>query len=61
MCVCELTERWHMATEKPRVSPANKFVLRSGKSEIKAQVPVYNERRRKSAKYHTLEITIKNM
>ena len=50
-----------MATEKPRVSPANKFVLRSGKSEIKAQVPVYNERRRKSAKYHTLEITIKNM
>ena len=40
-----------MATDKPRVSPANKFVLRSGKSEIKAQVPVSNERIRKSAKY----------
>ena len=50
-----------MVTEKRRVSPANKFALRSGKSEIKAHVPMpkRNRRRKKSAKYHTLEITNK--
>ena len=63
VCVCELTEGRHMATEKRRVSPANQFALRSGKSEIKAHVPVNKRNKKKkenkSAKYHTLEITNK--
>ena len=50
-----------MATEKRRVSPANKFALRSGKSEIKALVPVPKRNKKKkgekSAKYDTLEMT----
>ena len=49
VCVCELTEGRHMATEKTSGSPANKFVLRSGKSEIKAHVlvPKRNKRKKK--------------
>ena len=46
-----------MATEKRRVSPTNKFALRSGKSEIKARVPVPKQKKKKkkkkSAKYLT--------
>ena len=61
VCVCELTEGRHMATEKRRVSPADKFALRSGKSQIKNHVPVPKRNKKKkggkSAKYHTLEIT----
>ena len=77
LCVCVCVRMWitHIcccpfatvlklskATEKHRISPANKFILCSGKSEIKAQVLVpKRKKKKKSAKYHTLEITNKNM
>ena len=47
VCVCELTEGRHMATEKRWVSPANKFAVRSGKSERKAHVPVPKRNKKK--------------
>ena len=37
-----------MATEKRRVSTANKFALRSGKSEIKAHVPAPKRNKKKN-------------
>ena len=47
VCVCELTEGRHIATEKRRVSPASNFAVCSGKSEIKTHVPVLKRNKKK--------------
>ena len=58
VCMCELTEVWHMDTEKRRVS--SYYALVNLKFKLRSQCP--NERRRKkSTKSHNFEITNKNL
>ena len=49
-----------MATEKRRVSPANKFAVRSGKSEIKARARMAKQKKKEEEK-NPLNIILMNV